>query len=233
MKFANVIVDISHEKLDRPFGYIIPDELEKEITVGTAVTIPFGKGNRQIKGYVIEITDQPSFDISKMKEIMAVEEGSAKVESQLINLAYWIKENYGSTMNQALKTVIPVKNKIRNIEKKTIVLNLNSEQLEEKIKQFFEEHEDEEIVVASVPLLFEENMQNLFDRTVLVCADKKVRLQRLMNRNGYPLEHALERINAQVSQEEKRNMADFIIENNNNLIELETQIEKTLERLWL
>ena len=39
MKFANVIVDISHEKLDRPFGYIIPDELEKEITVGTAVTI--------------------------------------------------------------------------------------------------------------------------------------------------------------------------------------------------
>ena len=53
MKFANVIVDISHEKLDRPFGYIIPDELEKEITVGTAVTIPFGKGNRHIKGYVI------------------------------------------------------------------------------------------------------------------------------------------------------------------------------------
>ena len=39
-------------------------------------------------------------------------------------------------MNQALKTVIPVKNKIRNIEKKTIVLNLNSEQLEEKIKQY-------------------------------------------------------------------------------------------------
>ncbi len=75
-----------------------------------------------------------------MKEIMAVEEGAAKVESQLINLAYWIKENYGSTMNQALKkTVIPVKNKIRNIEKKTIVLNLNSEQLEEKIKQYKKE----------------------------------------------------------------------------------------------
>ena len=129
MKFANVIVDISHEKLDRPFGYIIPDELEKEITVGTAVTIPFGKGNRHIKGYVIEITDQPSFDISKMKEIMAVEEGAAKVESQLINLAYWIKENYGSTMNQALKTVIPVKNKIRNSQIKASV-RINYEMLD-------------------------------------------------------------------------------------------------------
>ena len=95
----------------------------------------------------------------------------------------------------------------------------------------FDENE-EEVVVASVPLLFEANMQNMFDRTILVCADKKIRLQRLMTRRGYPLEHAIERINSQVSQEEKRNMADFIIENNNNLIELETQIEKTLERLW-
>lgn len=104
--------------------------------------------------------------------------------------------------------------------------------VEQKIKEFFEENEKEEIVIASVPLLFEENMQNMFDRTILVCADKKIRLQRLMNRNGYSLEHALERINSQVSQEEKRYMADFIIENNNDLIELETQIEKTLERLW-
>jgi dephospho-CoA kinase len=104
--------------------------------------------------------------------------------------------------------------------------------VEKKILEFFEENENEEIVVASVPLLFEENMQNLFDKTILVCADKKLRLQRLMNRNGYSLEHALERINSQVSQEEKRYMADFIIENNNDLIELETQINKTIERLW-
>lgn len=104
--------------------------------------------------------------------------------------------------------------------------------VEKRILEFFEENDGEEIVVATVPLLFEENMQNLFDRTVLVCADKKLRLQRLMTRRGYPLEHALERINSQVSQEEKRNMADFIIENNNNLIELETQVEKILERLW-
>ena len=104
--------------------------------------------------------------------------------------------------------------------------------VEKKLQEFFEEHENEEIVVASVPLLFESNMQNMFDRTILVCADKKLRLQRLMNRNGYSLEHAIERINTQVSQEEKRYMADFIIENNNDLVELETQINKTIERLW-
>lgn len=119
-----------------------------------------------------------------------------------------------------------------NPEKMEALENILHPLVEKKINEFFEENAHEEIVVASVPLLFEGNMQNMFDHTILVCADKKLRLQRLMNRNGYSLEHALERINAQVSQEEKRYMADFIIENNNDLVELETQINKTIERLW-
>ena len=100
-----------------------------------------------------------------------------------------------------------------------------------KIEEFFDEKSGEDIVIASVPLLFEIDIQPMFDKTILVCADKKIRLQRLMNRNGYSLEHALERINSQISQEEKRNIADFIIENNNDILELELQINKIIERL--
>lgn len=133
MKFANIIVDISHEKLDRPFGYIIPEKLSDCIQVGTAVKIPFGKGNRLIAGYVIEVTDNPGFDIAKMKEIDSVIEGATSVETGLIRLAWWIKENYGSTMNQALKTVLPVKKTVKNVEKKTVILNLSDEALEEKL----------------------------------------------------------------------------------------------------
>ena len=136
MKFANIIIDISHEKLDHPFGYIIPEEMENRIFAGTGVMIPFGIGNRQIKGYVIEVTDKPSFDINKMKKISSVIEDAVEVESMLIKLAWWIKENYGSTMNQALKTVIPVKNKVRAKENKTIVLNMTKEETLEKIKQY-------------------------------------------------------------------------------------------------
>ncbi len=136
MKFAKIIIDISHEKLDRPFDYIIPKHLENVLTVGSAVMIPFGRGNRQIKGYIIEITDTPDYDISKLKEIICVADKSVETTSQLIGLAWWIKENYGSTMNQALKTVIPVKTKVRSIEKKTIILNLDSEQLQKKYAEY-------------------------------------------------------------------------------------------------
>lgn len=125
VKFANIVVDISHEKLDKTFQYIIPDELSNEITIGCQVEIPFGKGNRIITGYVLEITDVASFDETKLKNIIGIKKGSLKVESQLIALAGFIKERYGSTMNKALKTVIPIKQSVKSLEKKYVRLKIN------------------------------------------------------------------------------------------------------------
>ena len=48
--YADVIVDITNEKLDRTFQYKVPPELTGEIGPGTAVQIPFGNGNRTITG---------------------------------------------------------------------------------------------------------------------------------------------------------------------------------------
>ena len=42
--FADIIVDISHEKLDRTFQYRIPEKMEGRIQPGTVVRVPFGKG---------------------------------------------------------------------------------------------------------------------------------------------------------------------------------------------
>ncbi|MBR3645891.1 MAG: hypothetical protein IKN54_05685, partial [Lachnospiraceae bacterium] len=118
MTFANIIVDISLEKLDRPFGYIIPDRLEGQIHIGSVVEVPFGNGGRKIKGFVIEITDKSDYPVEKMKEIRSVDLSSRPVTSRLIELAAWIRKQYGSTMNQSLKTVLPVKSKVKHIEKK-------------------------------------------------------------------------------------------------------------------
>lgn len=128
MIFANVIVDISHEKLDRPFQYRIPDELEKEIVIGSCVEIPFGKADRRMTGYVIEITDTPCMEMSRIKEIAGIKKGSLKIESQLIALAWFIKERYGSTMNKALKTVIPIKQSVKNKEKRYLRLKVSKEE---------------------------------------------------------------------------------------------------------
>lgn len=125
--FANIIIDISHEKLDRTFQYAIPLELESKISVGMEVEIPFGNANRLIKGYVLELTKVPEFDISKIKPIHSILKNSVMIEAQLILLAGWMKEQYGGTMIQALKTVIPVKQKMKSKEKRCIRLLLDED----------------------------------------------------------------------------------------------------------
>jgi len=119
-KYANIIVDISHEKVDRPFQYKIPGTLQGKIEAGSCVKVPFGAGNKPIKGYVIEVTDRAEYDTGKLKEILAMEEGAVSAKANAIRLAWWMKTTYGSTMINALKTVLPVKKETKRLQKKTV-----------------------------------------------------------------------------------------------------------------
>ena len=133
-QYANIIIDISHESVDKTFQYRIPEHLLGQITAGQQVYIPFGAGSHKRKGYVVELTNQTEYDISKIKEIDSLVEGSITAQSQLIHLAWWMKERYGSTMNQALKTVLPVKQKVREAPKRKIHLLVDALTLEAAIQ---------------------------------------------------------------------------------------------------
>ena len=138
-RYANVIVDISIDKLDKTFQYAIPDELQSQIVVGVQVDIPFGY--RTMSGYVVELTDEAEFDESKIKYLIGVTRGSVAIESQLISLAGWIRKNYGSTMNQALKTVIPIKQKKKAVIHRRISLCLTEEQARNQLALFEAKHQ--------------------------------------------------------------------------------------------
>ena len=112
-KYADIIVDISHEKLDRPFQYEIPEKLQGLLEIGMSVSVPFGNGNKIIKGVIIDMGDECKFEPSKMKKIIEITENSVAVEDHMIHLAAWIRKNYGSTMIQALKTVLPAKRSVK------------------------------------------------------------------------------------------------------------------------
>lgn len=138
--FANVIIDISQEKLDRTFQYRIPEDLFAQIYPGVQVNVPFGRGERTVRGFVVEVTNQPEFDVERIKDIDSVAAGSVAVETQLIALAAWMRKNYGATMNQALKTVIPIKKKTKVKEKRMICLNLTNEAAEEQLALYQKKH---------------------------------------------------------------------------------------------
>ena len=72
--YAKVIIDIIHEQLDKVFEYRIPAELEHVIHVGMEVVVPFGKGNRETTGYVVDLCEDCVYEPEKVKEILNVYE---------------------------------------------------------------------------------------------------------------------------------------------------------------
>ena len=128
MMFAEIIIDIASGELDHSFSYRVPEELEGEIGVGRMVTVPFGKGNSVRKGYVTALSYTSSYDEKKLKDILSVETGEETTEEHLIALASWIRETYGCTMIQALRTVFPVRAKMKTRQKRQIVLSCSEEE---------------------------------------------------------------------------------------------------------
>lgn len=116
--YADIIIDISHSAIDRVFQYRIGDAWKEQVQVGSLVTVPFGKGNAHRHGYVIGITQTPSYEPDKIKEIVDVPQKGLPIEGKLIQLAAWMRETYGTTMNQALQTVMPVKQTVRKTAQK-------------------------------------------------------------------------------------------------------------------
>lgn len=146
-RYANVIVDISHEKVDRPFQYKIPEGLMGKLSPGMCVEIPFGNGSRFRQGYVIEVTDKPEYAPEKQKEIAGIVQGGVSMQADQIRLAAWIRETYGSTMIAALKTVLPVRQERKQREKKKIVRCLGTEETMALLGQAQRKHQTAKVRV--------------------------------------------------------------------------------------
>lgn len=139
-KYADIIIDISHEAIDRAFLYEVPEALSDKVTVGSEVLIPFGRGNSLRHGYIIGFSGETDYPADKIKQIASVDEGSVDVEAGLISLASWMREQYGGTMIQALKTVLPVREKIRHLQTKSVALLLDSNAAREKLQHYEKKH---------------------------------------------------------------------------------------------
>lgn len=127
-RYADVIIDISHEKVDRPFQYRIPEHMRETLEAGSCVMVPFGRGNTLRRGYVTDITDRCAYDPQKIKELHSIVTDGVGVEDRQIRLARWIRRSYGGTMIQALKTVLPARRTVKKVEHKKVRLAVTREE---------------------------------------------------------------------------------------------------------
>ena len=109
-KLAQVIVDVPTMQTDQPFTYLVPSKLEQQLAVGIRVEVPFGKGNRHVQGFVLAIIEENEMDFRKevvWKEIQSVLDLKPVLNTELLNLAEYMKEKTFAFKITCLQTMLP------------------------------------------------------------------------------------------------------------------------------
>ena len=122
---ASVIVESSVKQMDRLFDYLVPDEMVNQIFRGMKVLVPFGGGNRYTQAYVIDVKEYEEYNGYKLKNIIDVCDGSIWLDEEALNLAFYMKNQYGCTLSDAIHTILPsgttlkesIRVKLKSIEK--------------------------------------------------------------------------------------------------------------------
>lgn len=119
----------------------------------------------------------------------------------------------------------------KNADTKEMLEDILHPQIRREIEKFFEQNSCEKYLFVGIPLLFEANMTDLFDKIIFVYADDEIRLKRLLHRNNYTIDYAKARINSQMRQEEKAQKSDYVLNNNGSIEELNFKLTKLFEQI--
>ena len=159
-----------------------------------------------------------------------------KVIDELVrNFGSEILENQNNTSGKKSISRNKLRQTVFKEEKKVSVLNsiMHPPIVEEMRRQVENLKKNYKTVFVEVQLLFEAKLEKEFDLTVLVYADKKTQLERVLKRDGRKEEEVQQIINAQMDMTEKRRLSNYIIENNGDSEMLDLEIEKFIKKLGI
>ena len=110
---AQVIVNSPSRQTDKKFDYLIGEEIKYNISVGTRVLVPFGRGNKQLEGYVVGILDK--LGAKTLKKIIEAEPVPV-FDEKMLELIEWMREKYICSYIDVIKTIIPAGTSVKNEE---------------------------------------------------------------------------------------------------------------------
>lgn len=119
-------------------------------------------------------------------------------------------------------------------EKEKALLNAIIHPEVKRLIQVEIEHQDAigtNILFVDVPLLYESNFENTFEKVILVYVPLDVQIQRLVWRDKIDIEYAMSKINSQIPLDEKRKRADYIIDNSDSIIATKRQLMTILKEI--
>ena len=106
MLFAQLAVENTTYRFDKPFTYTVPEALAGAVRPGVRVTVPFGAGNRTRVGMVLSVFEAPAAD-GRLKAVLSVLDRAPLLSDEMLRLVPWMKSRYYCTLFEAVKLMIP------------------------------------------------------------------------------------------------------------------------------
>ena len=186
--------------------------------IKVAITGGIGSGKSSVSDYLEKKGHSVLRADLIAKELMAQD---AQIKKKLI-------EEFGeeSYSNDKLNTKYLAANVFSNEENVQKINSIVHPPVMEKIDQLAKEiFKNQDIVFIETALVYEANLEDFFDYVLLVLADEKTRIERIINREKVTEEQVRARMQFQIPDEEKKDDADFVLYNNTTLQELENRVE--------
>lgn len=178
------------------------------------------------RGYPVIDLDVISREVIEYPEV---------IDELVRNFGNEILENQNNTSGKKSISRNKLRQTVFKEEKKVSVLNsiMHPPIVEEMRKQIEKLRKSYKTVFVEVQLLFEAKLEKEFDIIVLVYADKKTQLERVLKRDGRSEGEVQQIINAQMDMTEKQRVSNYIIENNGDSEMLDLEIEKFIKKLGI
>ena len=145
MKYAEIIIDITNENVDKIFHYAIPENIKEKICLGMRVFVPFGKGNRIREGYIIGFTDNTDIDEKYIKNIYSLPDKYAIFNDNMIELAKFMSDKYYCSLSECLQCIMP--KIIKDKTNKYANINYEKADINEIIKNILEKNNSQSKVL--------------------------------------------------------------------------------------
>ena len=191
------------------------------------ITGGIGTGKSTVSNYLIE----KGYNVIDADKISREIIGNIQIQKIII-------QTFGS---QILEDPLNInsnisRNKLRKIvfsnKKNTVKINdIMHPAIIEEIKRQIDLQKTRKLVFVDVPLLFETNLEYLFDKILLVYANQEIQIKRVMERDNKDREETIKIIKSQMNIEEKKYKSDYIIDNISTVKDLKIKVDKFLKDL--
>lgn len=124
---AKIIVDHRSKNVDRIFDYLIPEELEDRLEIGSRVLVPFSAGNREVEGFCVGFAEKSRG--KKLKSIIKLANDTSGFDEDMLAVIEWMHKKYLTSYLDIIHTIVPAGTAVKS--KEWIILEEKSEEKSE------------------------------------------------------------------------------------------------------